>query len=291
MTIQPNGLDRRRTSVVPELIDGSPKGEGALRIGAHFVPQGLHHQVMDWQMIQRIVTTDDLTYLERHPDCEKEYMEWSKAIKQHYGGLEQYLAIERLGWDRDKLPTVNGTASPSDVMNDAVIDDPSNIKVVFNDWPYGIPPGSKHYVVWCKHPIIAPVLFETSDTPFAPGPSRKILFEAISADGIRGLTGSTHRIPVVGDRSPSIVKAAMADQIDPTTGKTFTSPLGPTGLGPEFDLAEATHHWAGRFVDKFIKRYWPTDEWETAYFCNPPHLRTVPGISHFHVLAREREHV
>ncbi len=63
------------------------------------------------------------------------------------------------------------------------------IKILPNDWPYGIPRDCGHYVVWCRLPIIHPSLFATPDTPFAPGPSRDALYEAVSSDGIRGMIG------------------------------------------------------------------------------------------------------
>lgn len=233
------------------------------------------------------MTADDLDKLLRHPDCEAEYIQWAKGIRAQYGGLEQYIAKERLGWDTKKLPLIEGTAQPSHYFNDEVMDDLSNVKVVFNDWPYGIPLDCKHYVVWCKFPIISPALFTTPDTPFVAGAVRDVLFKGIMADGIRGLTGNTKRYPVIGYKAPQVMREALERHLDASKAP-ITSPLGSTGLGPEADLAEAAHLWAGRFVDKFICRYWDPTVFETAYFCNPPHLRTVPGLSHFHVIARTK---
>ena len=64
-----------------------------------------------------------------------------------------------------------------------------------------------------------------------------------------------------------------------------TDPAAPTLAPPTLesatDLAERAHAWAGRFVQAYVRRVWDEAQWETAWFCNPPHLRTVPGLSHF----------
>ena len=237
----------------------------------------------------QVVTADDLDKLLRHPDCEKEYIDWAKDIKAHYGGLENYIVKERLGWDKGDLPLVESNASPTQFFNDIIMNDLSNIKVVFNDWPYGIPLDCKHYVVWCKYPIISPALFASPDTPFPPGRSREILLKAITADGIRGETGSVNkRLPIIGDKTSAIVKDAL-EFPEMANNPASISPLGETGLGPASDLAEAAHLWAGRFVKKFICHFWDPREYETVSFCNPAHLRTVPGISHFHVISRKKQ--
>ncbi|MCO5589777.1 hypothetical protein L7F22_043746 [Adiantum nelumboides] len=132
------GHKRRRSSIIPEILNGEPNGVGDLRIGARFMPKGKEHQLMDWDYLQKVVVADDLDKLIRHPDCEKEYIDWAKGIKAHYGGLENYIVKERLGWDKGDLPLVESNASPTQFFNDIIMNDLSNIKVVFNDWPYGI---------------------------------------------------------------------------------------------------------------------------------------------------------
>ncbi|KAI5481362.1 hypothetical protein MNV49_004984 [Pseudohyphozyma bogoriensis] len=44
----------------------------------------------------------------------------------------------------------------------------------------------------------------------------------------------------------------------------------------------------GREIEAFVLRTWKESEWETAWFCNPPHLQSVKGLAHFHVLARPK---
>jgi len=45
---------------------------------------------------------------------------------------------------------------------------------------------------------------------------------------------------------------------------------------------------AGAGVHGFVQSNWPEDEWETAWFVNPPKLQSVRGLAHIHVFARRR---
>lgn len=211
-------------------------------------------------------------------------------------------------------------------------------KTIPNDWPYGVPEDCGHYVVWCRLPIIHPSLFQTPDTPFAAGPSRDALYEAVSSDGIRGLTGIDWetlagpeavidtelrgKYRVVGEHTIALLrKSREIETYTPATSVTPSPALTPKTEGvpalsptmPKFnlaasvlsngsatsalsppsaipgrrrehavDLAERAHAWAGRYVEEYVRSKWPPEEgWECAWFCNPPHLRTVPGLSHF----------
>ncbi|GAA5985417.1 hypothetical protein JCM10908_006967 [Rhodotorula pacifica] len=43
-----------------------------------------------------------------------------------------------------------------------------------------------------------------------------------------------------------------------------------------------------REIRAFVEKRWRVEEgWETAWFANPPGLQSVPGLAHFHVLARK----
>lgn len=118
----------------------------------------------------------------------------------------------------------------------------------------------------CKRPIIHPGLFETADTPFPPGPERDALYAAILSDGIRGLTGAEGSDPppprVLGYKTKEVLQRSMSE----TEAE---------------EMATSAHAWAGRFLERYVERRWNREMWETAWFCNPPHLRTVPGLSHF----------
>ncbi|SPO28483.1 uncharacterized protein UTRI_04880 [Ustilago trichophora] len=157
------------------------------------------------------------------------------------------------------------------------------LKTIPNDWPYGVPAGSTHWVVWSKLPILHPSLFSTPDTPFQEE-IRQELYNCVTGDGIRGFTGFTPCSPsnptyewqgrkiaeILGSYSQS--KLAQVEESKDTgkIGKLLTKEL----------IAKA-HAWAARHVTEYIEKTWSKERFETAWFCNPPNLRTVPGLSHF----------
>ncbi|KAJ1034817.1 hypothetical protein NDA13_001071 [Ustilago tritici] len=176
-------------------------------------------------------------------------------------------------------------------VSDADIDGEAGeslVKTIPNDWPYGIPTGSTHWVVWSKLPILHPSLFSTPDTPF-PEPLREELYNCVTGDGIRGFTGFIPTSPTNptcnwgGRQIPEILgsysQAKLAEQYQTQ---------GLAGRLTREEISKA-HNWASKHVTEYIKKVWPEEKFETAWFCNPPLLRTVPGLSHFHVVVREKD--
>jgi len=45
---------------------------------------------------------------------------------------------------------------------------------------------------------------------------------------------------------------------------------------------------AGKEIELFVLREWAEDDYETAWFANPPRLQSIPGLAHFHVFARQK---
>jgi hypothetical protein len=285
----PSTSPRKRSPTVHVLPDGDERGIGELGIGAYFVPQP-KHELMSWEHIQRVVAQDDLDYLVRHKDCETRYIAWGEGIRKKYGGLENYMRLVRLDWGEDddtspgtpnkgmngsKIENVNDVeADVRSYFSDVVAEDPTLVKTIPNDWPYAMPAECGHYVVWCKRLILDKALFATKDTPFPKGPIREAIFAAINFDGIRGLTGSSNKIQQFGFKTRNFLKES--DEAMAWMKETYSSEQSEEEQ--LCDLAEKAQGWAGRFIDRFVKKRWPEDNWETAYFCNPPHLRTVPGV-------------
>lgn len=70
-------------------------------------------------------------------------MAWSAEVKAQYGSMTNYLIKNRLPW-----------VSPPFSYNSPIpFEDPSDYKVLLNDWPYGLTPDITHIVVWSKTPI------------------------------------------------------------------------------------------------------------------------------------------
>ncbi|SPO29391.1 uncharacterized protein UTRI_04880_B [Ustilago trichophora] len=152
------------------------------------------------------------------------------------------------------------------------------VKTIPNDWPYGVPAGSSHWVVWSKLPILHPSLFETSDTPFDEE-VRGELYNCVTGDGIRGFTGFTPHSPT----NPTY--QWQNGEIAEILGSYSQSKLAeePKGRNKTLtrELIAKAHSWAARHVTEYIEKTWSTEKFQTAWFCNPPNLRTVPGLSHF----------
>jgi hypothetical protein len=288
-TARTGKIKGRRQSTVHVLPPGDPMGEGELGIGAYFAPLP-EHELMSWEHIQRVVAQDNLDYLIRHPDCEKRYIAWGKGIRGHYGGLENYIRQVRLDWKDDdditKQVGTNGVSEhieevenvdPTSYFSDVVSKDTNLFKTIPNDWPYAMPAECGHSVVWCKRPVLDKLLFAGKDTPFPKGPVREAIYAAIDFDGIRGLSGNEKHIAPLGFKTRDNLKSSP----EVMAWMKETS-IGTQSQEEEIaELAIKAQTWAGRFIDQFVKLHWPERDWETAYFCNPPHLRTVPGLSHF----------
>ncbi|TKY89693.1 hypothetical protein EX895_001478 [Sporisorium graminicola] len=166
----------------------------------------------------------------------------------------------------------------------------SLVKTIPNDWPYGIPAGSTHWVVWSKLPILHPSLFSTPDTPFDES-MREELYSCVTGDGIRGFTGfvpADHPTYVSwsGADKPRVVEI-LGSYSQAKLAAQDADAQAPKHVLTKERISQA-HAWASRHVTRYIEAQWPSDRFVTAWFCNPPALRTVPGLSHFHVIVRER---
>lgn len=134
------------------------------------------------------------------------------------------------------------------------------------DIPHTVPPEVEHSVVWTRQPIFHPAII------------RPAISERIEANGLCGFTGLTSPPP-----SPSSLSASLPA-------------LAEWGIPPDYtvDRAQGTPEdeelieRAGAGVHGFVRSKWPEDEWETAWFVNPPRLQSVRGLAHIHVFARRK---
>jgi hypothetical protein len=69
-------------------------------------------------------------------------MKWTSETKAEYGSMTKYLLVHR-------LPQTWGTP-PFAPKSQVPFDDPSDYRVLVNDWPYGLTPDIKHIVVWSR---------------------------------------------------------------------------------------------------------------------------------------------
>ncbi|KAI3482210.1 hypothetical protein L1887_55181 [Cichorium endivia] len=153
----------------------------------------------------------------------------------------------------------------------------SLVKTIPNDWPYGIPAGSSHWVVWSKLPILHPSLFTTDDSPFDEA-LRDELYDCVTGrrhPRFHGLcTPPPRRTPHTRGGRCRFPRCSGRTHRPSCTIRHRAGRLSK-------ELVSQAHAWASRHVTQYIEAKWPPSRFQTAWFCNPPSLRTVPGLSHF----------
>jgi len=96
------------------------------------------YQTMTWEDVQIEVKANRIDHLRRLPSDLRRYLAFTWQIKQEYGAVSKFLLEKRLGW---RLPL-----KPQG-LRFACAD---NIKILYNDWPYGIDSRIVHLLVWTK---------------------------------------------------------------------------------------------------------------------------------------------
>lgn len=134
------------------------------------------------------------------------------------------------------------------------------------DIPHTVPPEVEHSVVWTRQPIFHPAVIQPA------------ISERIEADGLWGFTGLTSPPP-----SPSSLPTSLPALAEWGIPSDYTVNR-VQGTPEDEELIER----AGAGVHGFVRSKWPEDEWETAWFVNPPRLQSVRGLAHFHVFARRK---
>ena len=89
---------------------------------------------------------NDLDALKRKPSDLARYLAWSSETKAQYGSVSNFIHQCRLKW---------ADATTTTPSNPIPFADPSDYKILRNDWPYGVAPGIVHLVVWLRTPIPA----------------------------------------------------------------------------------------------------------------------------------------
>ncbi|TLS22962.1 uncharacterized protein PpBr36_05868 [Pyricularia pennisetigena] len=107
----------------------------------------------DWDELREIIDTNKLEVLKRKPSDLRRYMKWTAEIKAEYGSMTKYIMIHRLPKTWGDVPFIPASSIP--------FADPSDYRVLLNDWPYGLVSGITHIVVWSR--TVIPTDPETGD--------------------------------------------------------------------------------------------------------------------------------
>jgi len=113
-------------------------------LGIISTPDSLYH-VMTWPEVRKVISDNRLDIFQRVPSELRRYLEYNWKVKKAYGSVMEFVLSQRLRW---KEPIV-AEGKP--------FEQESDIKILWNDWPYGIDEKIVHIVVWTK--------FELEDDP------------------------------------------------------------------------------------------------------------------------------
>jgi hypothetical protein len=67
------------------------------------------------------------------------YLVWYSQTSRKFNSIGAYVQKERLGWE-----------TPIEPVSNTPFENPSDWKIIRNDWPYGTTPDITHLVVWFK---------------------------------------------------------------------------------------------------------------------------------------------
>ncbi|KAK4105504.1 hypothetical protein N658DRAFT_122004 [Parathielavia hyrcaniae] len=96
------------------------------------------YEIDPWDVVRHKVAQNRLELFQRVPSELRRYMAFTWRLKQEYGSVMSFILTQRLQWT---LP-ITPRGRPFEFDDD--------IKVLRNDWPYGIDKRIVHLVVWTK---------------------------------------------------------------------------------------------------------------------------------------------
>ncbi|KAM7207001.1 Protein of unknown function (DUF3605) domain containing protein [Rhypophila sp. PSN 637] len=103
-----------------------------------------------WETVKKRVQENKLDEFKRVPSQLRKYLEYNYNLKQSakYGNVQNFILRERLRWD---LASSSGTSNHEEEGLFANAE--NDVKILQNDWPYGIDERIVHLVVWTKFPL------------------------------------------------------------------------------------------------------------------------------------------
>ncbi|SPO23221.1 uncharacterized protein UTRI_01899 [Ustilago trichophora] len=233
-----------------------------------------------WAQLQTIISSGNLQLLSRHPQDLREYFAWMDSVKLSYGSVTNFLLCERFTasklLEKAKASSCCTSKSASDCTKEgkdrcfrSYFKQGVDCQILVNDWPYSVPEGVVHHVVWSYLPILH------RDLVSKPNDSdvESIAWNVVAK---RGLCGTIS--PDTGLKIPS-----LQDHI------SHLSDLKLSLTGKDQHLqnkVEETLREACQELVRFIRDHWDMERCEAAFFANPPSLQSVPSLAHFHVLIK-----
>lgn len=133
---QVNVPEDERTAQCPDyLLNLSEKDRGILS-----TPNS-EYVVQTWDQVVGFVKSNHLELFQRWPSDLRRYRAFIHKVQIEYTSVTKFILHERLHWEAPVVP------------RGAPWEYPEDIKILYNDWPYGIDPHIVHLVVWTKFAI------------------------------------------------------------------------------------------------------------------------------------------
>ncbi|OJJ46969.1 hypothetical protein ASPZODRAFT_25055 [Penicilliopsis zonata CBS 506.65] len=107
------------------------------------------YQRQGWETVTEIVRTNRIDRFQRVPSDLRKYLQYTAQIKAKYGSVMKFVVRERLRFGEGEPEDLRPRGKPFEYDED--------IKILYNDWPYGVEKDIVHLVVWTK--------FELEDDP------------------------------------------------------------------------------------------------------------------------------
>ncbi|PLB34939.1 GIG1 family protein [Aspergillus candidus] len=103
-----------------------------------------------WDDIKAVIAGGDMSLLRRTPTDLRNYILWTRDIRSQFGSATNYIVQNRLRWTPESPQTGPSLFA---YRNATPFADESDYRILRNDWPYAMMPGTVHLVVWSKTPV------------------------------------------------------------------------------------------------------------------------------------------
>jgi hypothetical protein len=104
------------------------------------------YQTLSWPGVRQIIADNRIDRFQRQPSELRRYLLFAHKTKKTWGSIINFILNERVQW---KEPVIAKGTRPFEEAED--------VKILWNDWPYGIDSRIVHLVIWTK--------FELPDDP------------------------------------------------------------------------------------------------------------------------------
>jgi len=92
---------------------------------------------LSWQEVQEIIRLNRVDLFRRVPSDLRKYRQYTHKLIKEHGSILNFIVKERLHW-----PDLKQRGAPFEY--------PEDIKILYNDWPYGVDDKIVHLVIWTK---------------------------------------------------------------------------------------------------------------------------------------------